>query len=228
MNVVECVNVHKEFEIGDIPLSVLSGVSMRVESGEFVAVVGKSGSGKSTLLNIIGLLDTVTGGEIIIDNVGINTLSDSQRAILRNKRIGFIFQSFYLEPSYEVYKNVEIPLIIGNTPKRERKIRIDECLRKVGMYDKYKAYTHTLSGGEKQRVCIARALANNPRLILADEPCGNLDSVNTEVIMQIFMKLKNEGNTVIMVTHSHEEAAWAERTITLKDGCICQWQTKIT
>ncbi|MCL2253369.1 MAG: ABC transporter ATP-binding protein [Lachnospiraceae bacterium] len=223
---VECINVNKEFKIGNVPLIVLNNVSMRIERGEFVAVIGKSGSGKSTLLNLIGLIDTITSGEILIDSVSLNFLSASQKADIRNRKIGYVFQSFYLEPSYEVFKNVEMPLIIGNMPKKQRKKRVEECLRKVDMYEKYYSYTNTLSGGEMQRVSIARALANKPDLILADEPCGNLDSVNTDNIMQVLTDLKNEGNTIIMVTHSAEEAAWADRIITLKDGRIVDDERK--
>lgn len=217
---IKCIDIYKEYKTGNEQHKVLDGISLDVTRGEFVAVNGKSGSGKSTLLNLIGLIDTATSGVILIDGIDINSLSAKNKANIRNKKIGFVFQSFYLEPSYEVYKNIEIPLIIRNIPVKERKKRVEECLQKVDMSDKYSAYTNTLSGGEMQRVSIARALANKPELILADEPCGNLDSLNSENIMKILVSLKNEGKTIIMVTHSNEEAAQADRIVTLKDGRI--------
>lgn len=216
---VNCMNVTKEYFSGKSFLAV-NNATFNVENGEFVALTGKSGSGKSTLLNMIGLIDIPSSGFIKIDDIDISMMDSNQRAMFRNKKIGYIFQSFYLENSYKVYKNVEIPLLISNLKTNQRKQRIEECLEQVDMLHKIDAKTCELSGGEKQRICIARAIANNPKLILADEPCGNLDSENTENIMQLLRNLNKQGTTIIMVTHSDEEAKRADRIIKLKDGVI--------
>lgn len=216
---VNCMNVTKEYFAGNTFLAV-NNVSFKVDAGEFVALVGKSGSGKSTLLNMIGLIDVATSGLIEIDGIDVSSISSNQKALFRNNKIGYIFQSFYLEPSYTVYKNIEIPLLVSNMEARKRKQRIEECLEQVNMLHKIYANTSELSGGEKQRICIARAMANRPKLILADEPCGNLDSENTENIMRLLLNLHKLGTTIIMVTHSDEDAKRADRIIRLKDGEI--------
>lgn len=221
---VKCTNVSKEYKEGESFFAV-HNVSLQIKKGEFVALVGKSGSGKSTLLNMIGLIDSQTSGLIEIDGIDVSKMNANQKALFRNKELGYIFQAFYLEPSYSVYKNVEIPLLISNMEAKQRKQRIEECLEQVDMLHKIHAKTSDLSGGEKQRICIARAIANNPKLILADEPCGNLDSENTENIMQLLMELHKLGTTIIMVTHSDEDAKRADRIVRLKDGEIVSDET---
>ncbi|AEV69701.1 ABC transporter ATP-binding protein [Acetivibrio clariflavus] len=216
---VLCQNVFKEFKAGTSFVAV-NNVSLHVKTGEFVSIIGKSGSGKSTLLNLIGLIDKPTSGNIFIDGIDSSNMVESQLARIRCEKLGYIFQSFYLDHNYSVYKNVEIPLLIANMPSNKRRERVETCLEQVGMLNKLHSKTSTLSGGEKQRVCIARALANNPSLLLADEPCGNLDSENTQVIMEIFQVLNQKGVTIIMVTHDIEDAKKANRIITMKDGKI--------
>ena len=176
MKIIECRDITKEYASKTQRQKALSHVFFSMNAGEYVAVVGKSGSGKSTLLNMIGLIDVPTSGEILIDEQNTKELSENKRADLRNKKIGYVFQAFYLEPAYTAYKNVEMPLLIGGVGRRERKQRVLKALEVVGLAHKAKQRADTLSGGEKQRVCIARALVNEPEFILADEPCGNLDS----------------------------------------------------
>lgn len=201
-------------------------VSFQVKDGEFVALVGKSGSGKSTLLNMIGLTEPPTEGHVFLDDVDIWRATEKEQAYMRNQKLGYIFQSFFLENAYTVYKNVEIPLLIANVPAKQRRERILTCLDKVGLLHKEKELARNLSGGEQQRVSIARALVNNPDILLADEPCGNLDSENTTNIMLILSQLHKEGKTILLVTHSGEEADYAERKIMLKDGRVVNDETK--
>ncbi len=215
-----CQNIIKNFQNGNVETPVIRDVSLKVEKGEFVALTGKSGSGKSTLMNMIGLIDTPTSGMISLAGVDTSRMNDVQRAEIRNKKLGYIFQSFYLESRYSVFKNIEMPLLISDVPKTERKKRIAECMEYVGIGKKADQLAETLSGGEKQRVCIARALANHPEIILADEPCGNLDSSNTTNVMNLLKKLSEAGKTILMVTHSMEDAQYADRIITLSDGVI--------
>ena len=198
----------------------LKETNLKIEEGEFVAIIGESGSGKSTLLNIIGQIDVPSSGEIIIDEKNTVDLDNNEVARLRNSTFGFVFQSFYLEPSYTVYRNVEIPLILKGMKRKERKQRVEEVLNSVDMQDKLKNKASNLSGGEMQRVAIARAIAADPSIIIADEPCGNLDSKNGEAVMQLLKGLNDAGKTVIMVTHSLEHAKWAKRIIRLSDGEI--------
>ncbi len=212
-----CNNVCKEFTSGKAFYAV-NNVSIKINKGEFVAVIGKSGSGKSTLMNMIGLIEQPTSGDIHIDGVSVNKMKPSELAHLRNKKIGYIFQSFYLEYTYPVYRNVEMPLLISNVEKKLRIQRVEHCLDMVGLLEKINVAAGDLSGGEKQRVCIARAIANNPDIILADEPCGNLDSENTENIMNILSELHRQGKTILLITHSMGEADKAERKIIMKDG----------
>lgn len=215
-----CSNIIKKYKNGSEDTAVINDVSLHIEKGEFVALTGKSGSGKSTLMNMIGLIDTADSGIITIAGSDTSKMSGVERADVRNRKIGYIFQSFYLESKYTVYKNIEMPLLISDVPKNERKKRVAECMEYVDMSKKADQLAETLSGGEKQRVCIARALANDPDIILADEPCGNLDSVNTRNVMELLKKLKDSGKTILMVTHSMEDASCADRIITLKDGAI--------
>ncbi len=214
---ITCNNLFKEFTSGKSFYAV-NNVSIKIKKGEFVAVIGKSGSGKSTLMNMIGLIEQPTSGDIHIDGVSINKMKPSELARLRNKKIGYVFQSFYLEYAYPVYRNVEMPLLISNVEKKLRRQRVEHCLDMVGLLEKINVTARDLSGGEKQRVCIARAIANNPDIILADEPCGNLDSENTENIMNILSELHRQGKTILLITHSMGEADKAERKIIMKDG----------
>ena len=225
MKIIECRDITKEYASKTQRQNAFSHVSFSMNAGEYVSVVGKSGSGKSTLLNMIGLIDVPTSGEILIDEQNTKELSENKRADLRNKKIGYVFQAFYLEPAYTAYKNVEMPLLIGGVGRRERKQRVLKALEVVGLAHKAKQRADTLSGGEKQRVCIARALVNEPEFILADEPCGNLDSENSAAIMNIFDRLYQEGKSILMVTHNEEDAKRAKRRIRLSDGGIISDET---
>ena len=212
--------VSKKYKTGDGEFYALKDVTLKIDSGEFVAIVGKSGSGKSTLLNLIGTLDSVTDGSITVDGQDITKLDNKSLATFRNRNLGFVFQSFYLEPEYTVYENVELPLILAGRFGKANVERVNEVLRLVELTDKAKNKAKNLSGGESQRVAIARAIVNNPDVILADEPCGNLDTANSENIMHIFKALHAQGKTVVMVTHDSEEAQVASRIVTISDGEI--------
>lgn len=214
---IVCKHISKTFSTHT---KALQDVSIHIKKGEYVALIEKSGSGKSTMLNIIGLIDTPTEGEVYINGKMVCKTTEKEKAGIRNSEMGYVFQSFFLEKAYTVYKNVEMPLIIADVPKKERKKLVQESLDKVGLLHKEKELAKNLSGGEQQRVSIARALVNNPNIILADEPCGNLDSENTENIMRIFEELNRDGKTIVLVTHSKEEADRAGRKIALKDGRI--------
>ena len=198
----------------------LNDINLQIADGEFVAIIGESGSGKSTLLNIIGQIDIPSAGEFFLNEVNTVELEEKDVAKLRNNTFGFVFQSFYLEPTYTVYQNVEIPLVLNGMKRKDRKQRITEVLTAVSMQDKCKNKAANLSGGEMQRVAIARAIVNDPPIIIADEPCGNLDSKNGEAVMKLLKGLNDAGKTVIMVTHSLEHAKWAKRIIKLSDGEI--------
>ncbi len=213
---IKLENISKKYK----DFYALKETNLNIEDGEFVAIIGESGSGKSTLLNLIGQIDVPSSGEIIIDGQNTVELKDNEVAKLRNTTFGFVFQSFYLEPTYTVYQNVEIPLILNGTKRKARKERVLEVLNAVDMQDKLKNKVSNLSGGEMQRVAIARAIAANPPIIIADEPCGNLDSKNGEAVMKLLKGLNDAGKTVIMVTHSLEHAKWAKRIIKLSDGEI--------
>lgn len=217
---LSCSNLTKEYETAAGTFAALKGIDLKIEKGEYLSVVGKSGSGKSTLMNMIGLIETPTEGKIVIDGKDISNCSEKEKNAIRNQMIGYIFQSFFLEPSYTVYQNVEIPLLIAGISKKQRKKLITEALQDVGLSEKLHQSAATLSGGEKQRVAIARALVNSPALILADEPCGNLDSENTNIIMDIFDKLHEKGKTLVLITHSEADSLRAQRRIVMKDGYI--------
>lgn len=214
---IKCSNLVKKFRSGS-EFYAVNDINIEIKKGEFVAVTGKSGSGKSTLMNMIGLIERQTSGEIFIDGEDTRNMTDKQLADLRNKKIGYIFQAFHLEYLYSVFHNVEMPLLISDVPSRLRKNRVKECLLAVGLEGKADELAGNLSGGEKQRVCIARALANDPEIILADEPCGNLDSENTENIMNILKELNKKGKTIVLITHNMDEARMADRIIFMKDG----------
>ncbi|MBQ4524026.1 MAG: ABC transporter ATP-binding protein [Lachnospiraceae bacterium] len=219
---IECYDIIKQY---GKDCKALDGISEDIKDGEFLAIIGESGSGKSTFLNILGMIDTKDSGAIMFDGINYDDLSKKEAAQFRNQKLGYIFQNFYLEPEYTVYKNVEIPLLIAGYSEKQRKVMIENTLKKVQMKHKINQLAKNLSGGEKQRVCIARALVNEPEVILADEPCGNLDSQNTQNILQILKQLNKEGKTIIMVTHSKSDAAIADRCITFKDGKIMNEKT---
>lgn len=209
----------KKYVTGKTDFYALDGIDLEISDGEFVAITGKSGSGKSTLLNILGTLDVPTDGNITVDGVDPSKLNSKAIAAYRNKTVGFVFQSFYLEPSYTVYDNVELPLILaGKTGDNGDKV--GAALEMVGLYSKSGEKARTLSGGEQQRVAIARAIVNDPAYILADEPCGNLDTANSNNVMDILCNLHKSGKTIIMVTHDAEDAARAHRIVTMSDGKI--------
>ena len=215
---LKLIDVKKEYQTPGGCFFALDGVSLCVEEGEFVAIVGKSGSGKSTLLNMIGTLDSVTSGSILLDGQDIATMNGRQLAKIRNQSIGFVFQRFNLEPEYTVYQNVELPLVISGSTKNEQKVQA--VLEQLDLTSKAKMKTKLLSGGEQQRVAIARAIINDPKLILADEPCGNLDTTNSNIVMSILQALNQQGKTIILVTHDQEDARKAQRIVTLSNGRI--------
>ena len=201
-------------------VKALDDVSLTIEDGEFVAVTGESGSGKSTLLNLIGALDAPTQGKIYVGGQDISGFSEEQAAKFRRENVGFVFQGFYLEESFSVLVNVEIPLILRGADEKERETLAREMLEKFDLADKAEAMPAQLSGGQMQRVCIARALAGGAKLVLADEPTGNLDSVSGSAVIDVFRKLAEEGVTIVMVTHNKEFAARCDRIIELKDGRV--------
>ncbi len=219
--VIELQNVKREFIVGDEVVRALRGVSFTINEGEFVTIMGTSGSGKSTLLNTLGCLDTPTSGEYILDGVPVRTMSRSQRAILRNRKIGFVFQNYNLLAKTTAVENVELPLMYNSeVSASERRRRAIEALKAVGLGDRLEHKSNQMSGGQMQRVAIARALVNNPAVILADEATGNLDTRTSFEILVLFQKLHAEGRTIIFVTHNPEIAQYSSRTITLRDGLI--------
>lgn len=210
----------KVFRTDEVETTALNKVNLSIEKGEFVAIMGPSGCGKSTLLNILGLLDNPTSGELTFAEQEVAGFSERQRTNLRKANIGFVFQSFNLIDELTVYENVELPLLYLNMPSSERKKRVEEVLDRMKMSHRKKHFPQQLSGGQQQRVAIARAVVTNPKLILADEPTGNLDSANGEEVMSLLTELNNEGTTIIMVTHSPSDAEKAHRIIQLFDGHI--------
>ncbi|MBP3242511.1 MAG: ABC transporter ATP-binding protein [Ruminococcus sp.] len=220
--VINMTNIIKRYYIGQPnELQILNGISLNIHEGEFVSIVGASGSGKSTLMNIIGALDKPTEGQYFLNNTDISKLNDKQLSEIRNKEIGFVFQTFNLIPRASALKNVELPMLYAGVSKKERTKRAKELLEMVEMQDRSSHKPNELSGGQKQRVAIARAMANDPSIILADEPTGALDSKTGHLVMDIFHKLhKEEGKTIVLITHSPELAAETERIITISDGSI--------
>ena len=217
---LEIKKIKKIYQMGKVKVEALRGVSFYIDKGEFVAIMGPSGSGKSTLMHIIGCLDQPTEGDFIIGGKDVSKLNDDRLAEIRNKRIGFVFQQFNLLSRTSVLHNVEIPLIYAGLKSKQRRKLAMQALESVGLGDRVKHKPNEISGGEKQRAAIARALVNNPLIILADEPTGNLDTKTGEEIMKIFYKLHQQGHTLIMVTHEAEVARHARRIIHLRDGLI--------
>ena len=219
--VIELQNIKRNFQVGDETVHALRGVSFTITEGEFVTIMGTSGSGKSTLLNTLGCLDTPTSGEYLLDGISVRTMSKPQRAVLRNRKIGFVFQSYNLLPKTTAVENVELPLMYNSgVSASERRRRAIEALRAVGLADRLEHKSNQMSGGQMQRVAIARALVNNPAVILADEATGNLDTRTSFEILVLFQKLHAEGRTIIFVTHNPEIAQYSSRNIVLRDGQV--------
>jgi len=218
--IIETRGLTKEYQMGSETIYALRGVDLEIQRNEYVAVMGPSGSGKSTLMNLIGCLDTPTGGEYILNSVAVQGLEDDELARIRNREIGFVFQTFNLLPRASALHNVELPLIYAGVSSKERSERAKAALERTGLGDRMEHKPNELSGGQRQRVAIARALVNEPSILLADEPTGNLDSVTSADIMDVFESLHEAGQTIIMVTHELEISEHALRTITLRDGMI--------
>ena len=221
--VIEIQNIKRNFQVGDETVHALRGVSFNINEGEFVTIMGTSGSGKSTLLNILGCLDTPTSGEYLLDDIPVRTMSKPQRAVLRNRKIGFVFQSYNLLPKTTAVESVELPLMYNSAVSAsERRRRAIESLQAVGLGDRLEHKSNQMSGGQMQRVAIARALVNNPAVILADEATGNLDSRTSFEILVLFQKLHAEGRTIIFVTHNPELSQYSSRNIRLRDGQVIE------
>ena len=221
--VIEIQNIKRNFQVGDETVHALRGVSFNINEGEFVTIMGTSGSGKSTLLNILGCLDTPTSGEYLLDDIPVRTMSKPQRAVLRNRKIGFVFQSYNLLPKTTAVENVELPLMYNSAVSASERRRLAiESLQAVGLGDRLEHKSNQMSGGQMQRVAIARALVNNPAVILADEATGNLDSRTSFEILVLFQKLHAEGRTIIFVTHNPELSQYSSRNIRLRDGQVIE------
>lgn len=223
---IEITDIEKIYRMGGEPLKALDKVSLSIKEGEFTSIMGPSGSGKSTLMNILGLLDRFDSGTYTLSGTDVTGLSDSELAGIRNKEIGFVFQSFNLMARMNVLENVMLPLVYAKVPAKERKKRATEALEKVGLGNRLYHLTNEISGGQKQRVAIARAIVNKPSVLMADEPTGNLDSKTTEDIMRIFQDLNKEGTTIVMVTHEPEMAAYTKRIVYFRDGVLQKDETQ--
>jgi putative ABC transport system ATP-binding protein len=217
---IKISNIKRNFVLGNEIVYVLKGINLEINKGEYVALMGPSGSGKSTLMNLLGCLDTPTSGSYILNGKDVSKMKDDELAEIRNKEIGFVFQTFNLLPRTTALDNVALPMIYAGHPKSERNKRATEVLQQVNLADRMDHQPNQLSGGQRQRVAVARALVNKPSIILADEPTGNLDSKTSVEIMKLFGDIHAQGNTVILVTHEEEIAAYAHRVIRLRDGLI--------
>lgn len=219
-SIISLRNITKAYKIGEDTYQALKGISLEIHKGEFVAIMGPSGSGKSTTMHIVGALDSPTSGEYLLKGKNISTYNSDELAYIRNREIGFVFQAFNLLPRTTVYKNVERPMMYAGIPPEEREKRVMECLKLVGIEAKANNMSNAISGGQIQRVAIARSLVMNPAIILADEPTGNLDSKTAHEIMTFFQQLNREGHTIVLITHEDDIAAFAKRIIRLRDGEI--------
>ena len=217
---IKTVNLQKVFRTDEVETWALNNVNIEIQEGEFVAIMGPSGCGKSTLLNILGLLDNPTGGEYRLNGEDVSTYTEAQRTALRKGVIGFVFQSFNLSDELNVYENIELPLLYMGVSASERKRRVEDAMNRMAIAHRVKHFPQQLSGGQQQRVAIARAVVTNPKLILADEPTGNLDSKNGKEVMDLLTELNKEGTTIVMVTHSQHDAGYADRVINLFDGQV--------
>lgn len=217
---IKITNLQKYYRTEEVETIALNNVNIHVKPGEFVAVMGPSGCGKSTLLNIIGLLDDLNEGSYLFNDIEVAKFKEGKRSDLRKHNIGFVFQSFNLIDELTVFENVELPLVYTNVPAAERKRRVEEVLEKVQIMHRRNHFPQQLSGGQQQRVAVARAVVNNPKLILADEPTGNLDSSNGNEVMQLLSELNEGGTTIVMVTHSEHDAKFADRVIRMLDGQV--------
>jgi len=220
--IIETHSITKIYKTGKVEFKALDNVSLKIKKGDFIALMGPSGSGKSTLMNLLGCLDRTTSGEITFEGQNLSTASDNQLAEIRNKKIGFVFQTFNLVPSLSALKNVALPMTLGGIPKSSRETAAMDLLRKMGLENWARNLPSELSGGQQQRVAIARALANNPAVILADEPTGNLDSATGIQVMDVLFKINKEGKTIILVTHDSSLKRYVNRVITMKDGAISE------
>lgn len=221
--IIELKDIRRDFQVGNETVHALRGVTFSIEEGEFVTIMGTSGSGKSTLLNLLGCLDTPTSGEYLLDNIAVRTMGRNERAVLRNLKIGFVFQSYNLLPKTTAIENVELPLMYNPAVSaKERESRAIRALEAVGLQNRLYHKSNQMSGGQQQRVAIARALVNDPVLILADEATGNLDSRTSYEILVLFQELHARGRTIVFVTHNPEISAYSSRTIVLKDGKVIQ------
>lgn len=217
---IKTVNLQKVFRTDEVETWALNNVNIEIQEGEFVAIMGPSGCGKSTLLNILGLLDNPTGGEYRLNGEDVSTYTEAQRTALRKGVIGFVFQSFNLIDELNVYENIELPLLYMGVSASERKRRVEDAMNRMAIAHRVKHFPQQLSGGQQQRVAIARAVVTNPKLILADEPTGNLDSKNGKEVMDLLTELNKEGTTIVMVTHSQHDAGYADRVINQFDGQV--------
>lgn len=220
--ILELKNIYKIYQQGKIEVQALKDINFAMEEGEYVAVMGPSGSGKTTLMNVIGCLDKATSGTFLLDGVDVNECSENEMSDVRLRKIGFVFQSFHLLPRQTAIENVMMPLNYAGVPKKERRAIAFKALERVGLADRVDFRPNQLSGGQMQRVAIARSIVNNPKILLADEPTGALDSTSSEQIMDLFQKLNDEGVTVLMITHDAEIAEFAKRTVLIRDGILTE------
>jgi len=220
--IVELSEVHKTYKTGSITFEALRGITLAVEEGEYIAITGPSGSGKSTLMNILGCLDIPTQGSYLLGGEDVSTMSEKDLAVVRNKRIGFVFQQFNLLSSMTAQRNVELPLMYAGVHAKERHTLAREALERVGLGDRTHHRPGELSGGQQQRACIARALVTNPDIILADEPTGNLDSVSTHDVLALLHELHDQGRTIVLITHEHTVATESQRQVQIYDGLLTE------